>query len=844
MKKSNYINRILTTALSIAMLLQTMFFAGTSAVSAAPADVKTLGSWYVDEPLNVDRGGYPNIELTGVSYNANAIHTLSYQVKALPLADDAAVTGSVGMYGEAVASFGRYFPGQGFEGAYYKEGGAVKPKFDVKTDNLKAVNVWYTVETEWSEKIGERYMKYSIKNENGETVYAESEKIEGLWRDNWDAWDTECNDSFLSTVINPWNQTNTTIQIKNVVITENPIYGEVFKYEFNSDFDYDNRWLRIEGETKIVTEETTQNGVLQIPNGAWPAVKINADSGYYEFSYKVKANEACSGNLTVYDYSSNMNFGRYYAGKNIAVGVKDPDDVAENSGYLTSAKNVWYTVKLAFSANSGEEYARYIVLDAEGNEVYKKTYHEIKKSDSGAFGSEIVFWNQDGGACYYIDDVTLTQLKEPAITAEPRVLVDESFDSGIYESTIWNVASKVTIDNGMLKFPSGAYIYFNLPDKAKDKTYRITYDVMSDEITDEEKLGSLLMYGENNSATDNSNSNGMSMFNVKNGLYHAFEADLQNRIPKYTVGKGKVRAGKWYTAEIEFSESGGNNESGFIRMNLIDKETGRAMGDGFEVDLGYAGDQPNKTQYCIWSAGDHIGGDEFKNPDFYIDNFKVEELDMVYKRAVMKDLAGKDVTGCTDVTPLLSSIELLFSAPVDTQSAENVISLKKASGEAVEFTGRNDGNKYILDLTSVLEENTSYVLTVAKEVKAAESDLTLTEASTVSFSTGEAQTTANIVNITPEKLAPGTAKITADIVAYNSGGEALGMVVIAAFYNDDRLVDTQIQDLTVGAQEKKEQKIEFNVPDSQITSSKLFIWNSLDKLLPYDEARFIPYSAE
>ena len=837
MKKSNYIKCILTTALSIAMLLQTMFFAGTSAVSAAPADVKTLGSWYVDEPLNVDSGGYPNIELTGVSYSANAIHTLSYQVKALPLADDAAVTGSVGMYGEAVASFGRYFPGQGFEGAYYKEGGAVKPKFDVKTDNLKAVNVWYTVETEWSEKIGERYMKYSIKNENGETVYAESEKIEGLWRDNWDAWDTECNDSFLSTVINPWNQTNTTIQIKNVVITESPIYGEVFKYEFNNENDYDSRWIRIEGETKIV------DGALQIPNGAWPAVKINADSGYYEFSYRVKANDDCSGNLTVYDYSSNMSFGRYYAGKNIAVGVKDPDDVAENSGYLTSAKNVWYTVKLAFSANSGEEYARYAVLDAEGNEVYKKTYHEIKKSDSGAFGSEIVFWNQDGGACYYIDDVTLTQLKEPAITAEPRVLVDESFDSGIYESTIWNVASKVTIDNGMLKFPSGAYIYFNLPDKAKDKTYRITYDVMSDEITDEEKLGSLLMYGENNSATDNSNSNGMSMFNVKNGLYHAFEADLQNRIPKYTAGKGKVRAGKWYTAEIEFSESGGNNESGFIRMNLIDKETGRAMGDGFEVDLGYAGDQPNKTQYCIWSAGDHIGGDEFKNPDFYIDNFKVEELDMVYKRAVMKDLTGKDVTAYSGVTPLLSSIELLFSAPIDAESASG-ITLKKKSGEAVSFTGKTEGNKYILDLASALEDNTDYVLTVAKEVKAAGSDLTLTKASEMAFRTGTAQTTASFVNITPEKLTPSTEKIAVDIAAYNAGETALGMVVIAAFYNGDVMIDTKIQDLTVGVKEKLKRKLEFDVSNSQITSSKLFIWNSLDEMLPYDKVRVIPYSAE
>ena len=335
----------------------------------------------------------------------------------------------------------------------------------------------------------------------------------------------------------------------------------------------------------------------------------------------------------------------------------------------------------------------------------------------------------------------------------------------------------------------------------------------------------------------------MSMFSTKNGLYHVLEADLENRIPKYATGKGKVSAEKWYTVEIEFSETGGADNTGFIRMNLIDKETGRAVDEGFEVALGYASEQPNKTRYCLWSCSDIIGGTEYDNPDFYIDNFKVEELDMVYKRAVMKDLTGKDVTAYSGVTPLLSSIELLFSAPIDAESASG-ITLKKKSGEAVSFTGKTEGNKYILDLASALEDNTDYVLTVAKEVKAAGSDLTLTKASEMAFRTGTAQTTASFVNITPEKLTPSTEKIAVDIAAYNAGETALGMVVIAAFYNDDRLVDTQIQDLTVGAQEKKEQKIEFNVPDSQITSSKLFIWNSLDKLLPYDEARFIPYSAE
>ena len=681
-------------------------------------------------------------------------------------------------------------------------------------------------------------MKYTVKDESGENILAESEKIDGLWRDSWDPREVGDNESFLSQSIHPYNLTNNTVEIKDIILTEVPFYGEIFKYEFNNEFDYDGRWLRIgEGNTKIA------DGALQIADGGWPTVNISASEGYYEFSYKVKAADACAGVLNTYENISGMNFGQYYAGQSIALGIKS-EDYAADSGFPVTNKNVWYTVKVSFSANAGEEYAKYAVLDDYGNEVYKKAYYEIKKSNNGEFGTEIVFWNQGGGAFYYIDDVTLTKLEKPAVKSTKRILLDEDFDSGVYDSAAWTGAVDVMVDNGALKFPSNGYIYFNIPNKVKEKAYRITYDIKSDAVRDSDKLGSLHMYGENNSLDETANSNGMSMFNTKNGLYHADGADLENRIPKYAIGKNKIQTNKWYTVEIEFSESGGANNTGFIRMNLIDKETGRVIDDGFEVALGYAADQPNKTKYCLWSCSDTIGGTEYENPDFYIDNFKVEELDMVYKRAVMKDLAGRDVTAHTGVTPALSTIELLFSTPIDTESAKTGITLKKASGESVSFTGKAEENKYILDLTSVLEENTSYILTVAQEVKAADSDLTLTESSTVSFSTGMAQTMVNFVNITPEKLTPDTAKIAADIAAYNAGEEQLGMVVIAAFYNGDALIDIETEDLTVGIQEKLEQKIEFNVPDSQITSSKLFIWNSLNGLVPYDEARFIPYSAE
>lgn len=831
MKKIN-IRRIFTGILAVAVLLQIMLFAGISV--SADMEVKTFGPFFAGDEGALRDGWH---EIANVTQSVDYIYTLSYKIKA----DKASESGAVNVYGAQNISLGRYFPGRGFEGAYYLDGEVKKAKFSALNENVTAVNVWYIVETEWCNAADNRYMKYTVKNEQGE-VLAESKKLDGLWCDHYyAAADAVANDAY-PTGIYPWNAgTGADVMVKDVTVTAayTPVYGEVFKYKFNSENDYDSRWVGVnQDNTKIV------NGVLQIDNNTWPSVKIDADLGYYEFSYKVKASDACAGVMNVYENISGMNFGQYHAGTSIGVGSKDTDkDI--NTGYLTAAKNVWYTIKIAFSANEGEEYAKYTILDSGGAEVYKKTCYEIQRSSEGTFGTEVLFWNQGGGAFYYIDDVTLTKLEKPTVKRDSRILIDENFDSGIYDSAVWMGASEgVTVDNKTLQFKSGGYLYFSLPDKVKEKAYRITYDIKSDSVINPDKLGSLHMYGENNSADgETSNSNGMSMFSTKNGLYHGLEADLENRIPKYATGKGKVSAEKWYTVEIEFSETGGADNTGFIRMNLIDKETGRAVDEGFEVALGYASEQPNKTQYCLWSCSDIIGGTEYDNPDFYIDNFKVEELDMVYKRAVMKDLTGKDVTAYSGVTPLLSSIELLFSAPIDAESASG-ITLKKKSGEAVSFTGKTEGNKYILDLASALEDNTDYVLTVAKEVKAAGSDLTLTKASEMAFRTGTAQTTASFVNITPEKLTPSTEKIAVDIAAYNAGETALGMVVIAAFYNGDVMIDTKIQDLTVGVKEKLERKLEFDVSNSQITSSKLFIWNSLDEMLPYDKVRVIPYSAE
>lgn len=834
MKKNRWLRRGFAGVVTM-MLLQCMIFAGVSVNAAEEETVKTLGSWYTNGSVwTIANTEYPFTEFTGITYDEEAVHTLSYKIMA---PTDA--TNLVHIYGSNFISLCDYYPGLGFEGAHQNSDYGKQAKFSAKTENLKSLNTWYTVETEWCADKDNRYMKYTIKDDTG-NILAESGRIEGLWKDIYYAEYNAFEENGLPTGVYVWNESGKDIQVKDIVITETvpqPSYGEIFNYHFSNAENIDSQW---EGAGDI------ENGALKINPNSWPYLSLGslASDGYYEFSYKVKADASCEKYLNVYEVNvPSINFGQYTPGTGIGLHITELHGACNpDSAYLTTDKAGWYTIKVAFSANNATPYVKYTVFDGTNSEVYNKIYHELS-----VLPQKLCFWNEEAATntngFYYIDDVTLTRLESPSVVPD-RVLINENFDGAAY-SEAWTGASGVAIDNGTLKFNSNGYIYFNIPDKVKTKVYRITYDIKQDTVTDAWKLGSLYMYGENN-GKDKPNQNPMSMFNTKNGLYHELDANFETAIPKYHIGRNKVQADKWYTAEIEFSESGGPAENGFIRMNLFDKQTGRAMGEEFEIDLNYAADQPNKTTYCIWSYMDRVGGTaDFENPAFYIDNFKVEELDMVYKRMIMKDFADRDVTAYTGVTPALSAIELLFSAPVDEESAKTGISLKTSNDTTVAFIGKAEGNKYILELPTGLNANTEYVLSVSETVRAADGSLTLTEPATIQFSTGAPRTEVAVTSITPEVLAADTKKIAVDIAVYNVGTETLHAAVIAAFYKGDVLANIEISDLEAAANKGKKSTIEFTVPnDSEITSAKIFVWNGLSTMVPYDVVHIVPHSAE
>ena len=250
--------RYLKRTICLYILICMVFVTNTLSITSvfAQDNINLLGSWYTNNAMTVANNSWPAIDFGDIKYDGTMIHTLSYKIKATQ-----ASSGTVSVYGTAVASFGLYIPGQGFEGAYYKDtDGSVKPKFSAKGENVEPVNTWYTVETEWYEGFPNRYMKYTIKNDMG-NILAQSDKIPGIWRDNWDAWDTEYAGSIMSTAVHVYNLSGAIVQIKDVAVTERKM-----KFEGYANVDFNNSGkktgLSLLWFENVETEREGRKGVI------------------------------------------------------------------------------------------------------------------------------------------------------------------------------------------------------------------------------------------------------------------------------------------------------------------------------------------------------------------------------------------------------------------------------------------------------------------------------------------------------------------------------------------------------------------------------------------------------
>ena len=810
---------------------------------------ETLGSWCVDEPLNVDSGAYPNIELTGVSYSNEAVHTLSYQVKALPLADDAAVTGSVGMYGEAVASFGRYFPGQGFEGAYYNDGTSAKAKFSAKTDNLKAVDTWYTVETEWCEKIGSRYMKYIIKDETGTNILADSGKIDGLWRDNWDTRDVPDNESFLSTVIFPWNQTNTTIQIKNVVITET---------KTEKDDSTEPEAPEVPEGTKVIGSNCIGNPI-NVVDGSYPEISFG-DIKYdgtmvHTISYKIKATQASSGTVSVYGEAV-ASFGLYIPGQGFeGAYYKDKDGSVKPKfsakGENFEQINTWYTVETEWYEGFPNRYMKYTIKDDMGNilaqsdkipGIWRDNWDAWDTEYAGSILSTAVYVYNLSGADVQVKDVIVTEAPaERPPDYDPTVLVDTIDFSGCASlsdvsrlGVSLNSNDNCSIGMAQENDPMGPSLRINradygaeitaVPGGAYEGIYKISYWIYTEDIGTEFVVDAPMVMGgfeegclmllqlSDNLATVNPNfgdgQKGLIIAPIREKTWYCFEhvIDVNTRMVTTTAYKadgsqtGNVVRRKFTNVNSEFTDNAINHFSGVRFRNW--KNVGTLI-DNISIKR------------------------EFTDP-------KLTEEDISFIKA-----DGTEIGYTKEVSPAVNSIALDFGTSITDKSAKNGIHLTKTDGTEVLFQGKKDKTKYLISLEHLLEPNQTYTLTI--EDVENEIGTKISENLSSTFTTGDGGISAKISSICENDtvlentmpIAGGQLKVNIEYI--NSLLTEQNIDCVVSYYDENnRAIETAVHKITAPASTSNSLEISSKAVPENCASVKAMLLRDLESMVSYD----------
>ncbi len=237
----------------------------------------------------------------------------------------------------------------------------------------------------------------------------------------------------------------------------------------------------------------------------------------------------------------------------------------------------------------------------------------------------------------------------------------------------------------------------------------------------------------------------------------------------------------------------------------------------------------------------------------YIDNivFKqvVADPTVTAKSIVLSTVDGEVAENFTSVSPLTNKVSIDFGTMMDveTLTSESVKLTNKATGEVQEYTPTYADGVYTLNLPGILEANTTYTLTVSKDVANAVS-VALGDDVVIDFTTTDGVTKATLKTVTV-----GNTEITAlnqiqsgDNMAINfdyanSTNEDKTLYVIVAYYYDGELVDVDYiteavsKDITCGTY-----KVNHTVGETELIDSiKIMSWDGFDTMKPLSKSLVI-----
>lgn len=630
--------------------------------------------------------------------------------------------------------------------------------------------------------------------------------------------------------------------------------GDKILYNSNakSDEEISADWR----EDPNVTITKDDNGyVFSIPYNKWPTVSmgdVEYDAGKgHKLSYKLKMSAAVSGRIYVYDEGTQLSFGDFFAnadGTCTFKGAWDADGNAKFSADLDGTATDWYTIEVEWSEKPDDKYMQYTVKSESGNELAKsekinglwKGYQSGEVTASFAEGGKrIMFWNDMNNVQLNLKDIVLSELDNgepenpddpnPPVT-ENKVYLDEKFNGSLSDILAkgWHgQTDNVTVENGTLALPEGAYIYFDIPNKDAGRACRISYDIMTPEEVNQS--GCVGLYGNTSNTTTF-----LGAYKPSLGL----SCEDFSFSDSKTICKGSMPAGKWYTVCVEFCE---REDSFYTIYKVYDRESGRLIGEHEYMNANAVA--RNTTVYYFWNRD---GAKE----TYYVDNVKAEEIAgrPVFNEETsvsMVDGAGNVAEDLTAVSPSLRNIRLDFKTALSEESAASAILLVKYDGNRneslVPCNGAVSDTGYVLTPVEPLEENTKYGIKISKLLVNTNGD-TLGRDYTIRFTTGKAEGKAAIdgiyvgnSEITSLSAVTAGAEIKVKTAVSNATASVMNTAVGIVYYNGNKMVGTEMATDSFEARSGGDKEYVFTAPDDMngVTSLTVLLWNGAADMLPY-----------
>lgn len=305
-------------------------------------------------------------------------------------------------------AFGSYKPGSGaiFRNSLWSTEVASAPWELFEKDE------WYTFETTFCEKSGSQYTKWSIKNANGDEIYADSVNY---LPDALTPGTADDSGSVFGKGMYFWNVDSTgnvTFWIDDIKLEKVQI--EEIEEEISFvDEKFDAADLSgLSGWSGAVGGVSIDNGTLKMPQNSYIYLNIPNKNGNdtYKITYDVmvdgETNSAANSIALISDYFlGNFN---PLTGLGNTFGFKEPNEIIS----VTNGNGKWYTVSVEFCESKDNGFMRYSLTDRETGTLIGTHLCPYLKSSQGAAdvsgmnATSYYFWNRGAtGTVAYIDNL-------------------------------------------------------------------------------------------------------------------------------------------------------------------------------------------------------------------------------------------------------------------------------------------------------------------------------------------------------------------------------------------------------------------------------------------------------